>query len=265
MWQLITELLCLFPSLEHYLCLFSTRHCIYPFILHLALCSQQQSMKSPFVRPFGDIVPRGGQGHHSSLVINAGLSALVDFGCGGLSSWACASSYHPGGPARAQTNNFSDESRRPLNHTCSQMRWSPCSERLAVLRSANKLGHWVKDEIKALSFTGYELEEMKCCIFGTSWSWKSIILQEVVIYLFICTLFHSGTLEQALRVSNEKTFMNRNHFLVPFHLQEGTEHTSWSESRTPAWHSPTNLTIQNWEFARCLCVGAVPAHVDTIG
>lgn len=64
-------------------------------------CSLRQSVKSPFVGWFGVIVSCGGQGYHSSLVINAGLSALVDSGMLGPSSWACASSYHPGGPAPA--------------------------------------------------------------------------------------------------------------------------------------------------------------------
>lgn len=201
MWRLITELLRPFPSLEHYLCLFSTRHCIYPFILHLALCSQQQPMKSPFVRPFGDIVPRGGQGHHSSLVINAGLSALVDFGSGGLSSWACASSYHPGGPAQAQTNNFSDESRRPPNHTCSQMCWSLCSKRHAVLLSANKLG---------LSGTGaLGKGRNKSLVFHWVWAkrdeilyvWDLMVLEKqnftkgcyLLVYLHTFPPWHFGT------------------------------------------------------------------------
>ncbi len=56
-------------------------------------CNLRQSVKSSFVRSFGVIVSCGGQGYHSSSIINA----LVDFGRLGLSSWACASSYHPGG------------------------------------------------------------------------------------------------------------------------------------------------------------------------
>lgn len=42
---------------------------------------------------------------------------------------------------------------------------------------------------------------------------------------FLVYLHTFGILEQALRVSNERTLMNRNN-LVRFHLQEGTEHTS---------------------------------------
>lgn len=64
-------------------------------------CKLQQSVKSFFVWSFGVIVSCGAQGFHSSLAINAGLSMLVDFGRQRLSSWACASSYHPGGPGLA--------------------------------------------------------------------------------------------------------------------------------------------------------------------
>ncbi len=64
-------------------------------------CNLRRSVKSSFVWSFGVIVSCGGQGYHSSLAINAGLSALVVFGRQRLSSWACASSYHPGGQAPA--------------------------------------------------------------------------------------------------------------------------------------------------------------------
>ena len=70
-----------------------------PFIHLFCSLLLQQSVKSSFVWSFGVIVSWGGQGYHSSVVINVGLCTLVDFGRRRLSSWACASRYHPGRPA----------------------------------------------------------------------------------------------------------------------------------------------------------------------
>lgn len=85
--------------------------------LALCVCKLRQSVKSSFVWSFGVIVSCGAQGYHSSSVINASLSPLVDFGRRSLSSWACASSYHPGGPSTSapQTNSFSDEALTDLS------------------------------------------------------------------------------------------------------------------------------------------------------
>lgn len=70
-----------------------------PFIHLFCSLLLQQFVKSFFVWSFGVIVSWGRQGYHSSVVINVVLCMLVDFGRRRLSSWACASSYHPGGPA----------------------------------------------------------------------------------------------------------------------------------------------------------------------
>lgn len=43
-------------------------------------CSLQQPVKRSIVWSFSAIVSNGGQGYHSSMAINVGLSVVVDFG-----------------------------------------------------------------------------------------------------------------------------------------------------------------------------------------
>lgn len=87
--------------------------------IYFAFATPDSLWKAPLFDHLVSLCLAGGQGYHSSSAINVGLSALVDFGRREPSSWACASSYHPGGPAPnpAQTNNSSDEGLTDLTHT----------------------------------------------------------------------------------------------------------------------------------------------------